>query len=53
MFCYSFPGWEWVGSDFLEEDRRRVGKGCVQCYNSVVYIEIPVVHDDCNMNYVK
>lgn len=19
MFCYSFPGWEWVGLDFLEE----------------------------------
>lgn len=49
MFCCSFPGWEWVGWDF----RRRVRKGCVQCYNSVVYIEIPVVHDDCNMNYVK
>ncbi len=37
------PSANWASS----EDRRTVAS------NSVVYIEIPVVHDDCNMNYVK
>lgn len=47
---FSFVMVFWVGwaLDFIGR-----GGGGLQCYNSIVYIEIPAVHNDCNMNYVK
>lgn len=29
------------------------GAGLKKCYDSIVYIETPAVHIDCNMIYVK
>lgn len=55
MFYSSFRGWERAGVDFHEEGGGAGfgWNGCVNCYSSVVYNEIPAVHNDCNMNYVK